>query len=289
VAALAPGATDAGSASVTIPAATAAGTYYLFAKADGDDAVAETSEANNTFVAYITIGVDLVVSSLTVPAIGGAGFAMTLTDTTRNQGSGTAPASTTTFYLSSDTLLDGTDVVLGSRAVPVLASGASDTGSVTVTIPAGVATGTYFVFAKADSGSVVSEVSEGNNTAFRTIKVGPDLLVSGVATPTSVLAGSTISVTDTTGNGGGGSSAASTTRFYLSVNNVLDAGDAIVGSRSVGSLAPGTSEAGPASLTIPASTPSGYYYLFAKADADGALTETSENNNTYAVVIQITH
>ncbi len=178
--------------------------------------------------------------------------------------------------------------MLGSRGVPALAAGASDTASVTVTIPAGTATGTWYVFAKADAGGVVSETSEANNTTFRTIKVGPDLYVAAFSAPSSAAAGSTITVNETTGNLGGGSAPATTTRYYLSYNNVLDAGDAALGGRAVAPLAPGTSDAGSTSVVIPAGTASGFYYLFAKADGDGALAETTESNNLYAVVIQVT-
>ena len=55
VPALAAGALSAGTAAITIPAGTAPGTYYLFAVADGDGAVAETSETNNARLAVIQV------------------------------------------------------------------------------------------------------------------------------------------------------------------------------------------------------------------------------------------
>src|SRR5260221_6355090 len=143
-----------------MPASTAGGAYYLFAKADGDDIIAETQEGNNLYATTITIGADLVISALTVPSDIGAGTTITITDTTKNQGAGAAAATTTAYYLSTDATLDAADVVLGSRAVAALAAGASDTGSLTLTIPAGTATGTYYVFAKAGSTRVVRVVVE---------------------------------------------------------------------------------------------------------------------------------
>ncbi len=287
VALLAPGASDTGSATLSIPSGITSGTYYLFAKADGDDAIAETQEFNNLYAAVITIGSDLVIQYLTVPTDGGAGYAITITDTTRNQGAGTTAPSTTSYYLSTDAALDGGDILLGSRAVPALASGVSDTGSVTVVIPTGTPTGNYYVFAKADSGNVVSEVSEANNTAFRSIRVGPDLLIASFSAPASAVAGSTVTITDTTRNQGGGAAAASNTRYYLSFNNVIDASDVLLGARVVPPLAPGASDTGSSTVTIPLGTPRGAYYLFAKADGDDALTETLEYNNLYAVIIQV--
>jgi subtilase family serine protease len=40
---------------LTIPAGTAAGSYYLIAKADGDTLVPETNETNNTRVSLISV------------------------------------------------------------------------------------------------------------------------------------------------------------------------------------------------------------------------------------------
>src|SRR5262249_1210842 len=64
---LAAGASSSGSTNVSIPATTAPGAYYLLAVADGDNQVTETSESNNSTARAISIGPDLVVSSLTAP------------------------------------------------------------------------------------------------------------------------------------------------------------------------------------------------------------------------------
>jgi subtilase family serine protease len=170
-------------------------------------------------------------------------------------------------------------VLLGSRAVPSLAPGASDTGSVTVTIPAGTATGTYTVFARADSGAIISETYENNNTSSSTLKVGPDLSVSSLAAPIGASAGASFSVTETTRNAGGGAAGASTTRYLLSVNGLPDAGDIVLGSRPVPALGPGTTDTATVTLTIPPGTANGSYYLIGVSDADGVVAETLETNN----------
>ena len=223
---------------------------------------------------------DLVVTAMTIPDAGGAGATITITDTTRNQGTGVAGASTTTYYLSTNNnVLDAADVVLGSRAVPLLGPGASDTGSVTVTIPAGTPAGTQYLFAKADSADVVVENQEGNNTYARTIRIGPDLTIASLTAPATAGAGATITASDTTRNVGGGTAPASSTRYYLSTDSVVDAGDVALGSRAVPSLAPGASDSGSVTFMIPAATAGGLYYLLAKADGDNAIDEISETNN----------
>jgi subtilase family serine protease len=116
----------------------------------------------------------------------------------------------------------------------------------------------------------------------------PDLTVSALTAPAGALAGSTIAVTDTTANQiGAGPAAASTTKLYLSTNATWDAADTLLGSRPVPGLAPGGTSAGPTNLTIPPGTPTGTYYIIARADAGGALIESVETNNTRAIVIRV--
>ena len=59
-----------------------------------------------------------------------------MSDTTKNQGGGTAGASTTRFYLSGNTVLDAGDTMLAARAVPSLGPNAIHSASTAVTIPA---------------------------------------------------------------------------------------------------------------------------------------------------------
>ncbi|HEY3120680.1 MAG TPA: CARDB domain-containing protein, partial [Vicinamibacteria bacterium] len=287
VPALAAGATSAGSATVTIPAGTGPGTYYVIAQADGDGAVAETSESNNVATAAFQLGPDLVVSPLTAPPSSGAGAAIVVNDTTVNQGAGPAAASVTRFYLSANAVLDFSDTLLGSRAVSALAAAASSSGSTTVTIPAGTAPGQYYVIAQADGQDSIAEVQEGNNTAAVAIQIGPDLIVNAFTAPATSGTGSAFTVSETTRNQAGGVSAACVTKFFLSADTTLDAADTLVGSRSVPALGPGASSAVSTALTVPAGTAAGLYYLFAQADGDGTVAETSETNNTSLVSIQV--
>jgi len=199
------------------------------------------------------------------------------------------PGSTTRFFLSANTQLDASDVLLaGPRAVPALAPGATSTGVTTVMIPAGVATGAYFVIAVADADGVVAETQETNNTIARSLAIGPDLMVSAMSVPYAIAAGATVSAAETVVNQGAGVAGASTTRFYLSNNISLDSSDvALDGSRAVPALAAGASSAGTTMVTIPAGTPAGTYYLFVRADGDAAVVESQEGNNVNWRVVQV--
>ena len=284
---------DAGEASIgttttTLPDGLTAGTYYVIAKADGDGTVVETLESNNTAARSIAIGGDLTVSALTVPANGGAGATITVTDTVLNQGGGSVGQSVTWFYLSSNAVLDAADILLtGNRIVPGLGPGGTSIGNATVAIPATVTAGPYYVIAKADGDATIAETAETNNTTGRTITIGPDLTVSSLTVPSSVVIGSAFSVTDTVKNQGGGGAGPSTTRFYLSSNLLFDANDTPLSpGRAVLDLAPGVSSTGSTTIVIPSVVP-GMYYLLGKADGDSQVTEGQESNNVAARLVQV--
>ncbi len=232
---------------------------------------------------------DLLVTTLTGPATSGAGSPITVNDTTKNQGTGPSEASVTAFYLSTNTIIDGTDISLGNRNIGVLAPGATDSAASTFTVPANTAVGNYYLLAKADAGSTVSESNENNNVKMASaIPIGPDLIVSVVTVPGTAAAGGSISITDTTKNQGGGGSSASATSFYLSPNVLLDATDTLLTSRSVGALTAGAIESATTTVSIPADTAAGTYYIVAKADGPGAVPETHEANNVkFSAAIKI--
>jgi trimeric autotransporter adhesin len=206
---------------------------------------------------------------------------VSIADTTSNQGGATPTASATSFYLSANLVLDASDVLMGSRAVPPLAAGAAHSRSTSVIVPSSTPAGAYYVFAKTDAGDAISESVETNNTRMTgPIGIGPDLILSSITAPAAVAPGVSFSVNSTTRNQGGGTAAASTTVFYLSTNIVLDAADTSIGSRAISALSPGTNATGSASVTLPASTTIGTYFLLGKADGASAVAEGVETNNT---------
>jgi subtilase family serine protease len=274
--------------SLHLPDTVVAGTYQLLAKADGANAVGETNEINNIRSMTIRIGPDLIVSALTVPATAGAGASILVSDTTTNQGAGGAASSATRFYLSTNYSLDAADTPLQARAVGALAPGQASSGSTLVTLPSGLAPGTYYLFALADAGGEVAEAQETNNTRVAAVQVGGDLIVSALTVPARGAAGSPVVISDTTKNQGAGALGGSTTAFYLSANFALDASDVRLSpSRAVPALDAGEVSSGTTTVTLPAGTAAGVWYLLAVADADAAVAETQEGNNTRAASIHI--
>jgi subtilase family serine protease len=288
VPALAAGATSAGSTTVTLPADAGTGTFYILSQADSTNTNAETVETNNVIATAIKIGPDLAISALSGSAAAAAGGTVSVNETTKNQGGGSAAASTTRYFLSTNTTLDAGDTPLGSRAVPPLAPGAASSQTSTLTLPAGLATGTYYIAAQADADGTVPETVETNNVAFMSVRVGPDLVVSALSVAGTPVPGQPVTITDTTKNSGIGDAPASTTSYYLSADVTLSAGDVLLGSRSVGALAGnGGSQSGSATVTIPAGTAPGSYYVLAVADGPNVVPETSETNNVLAVSVRV--
>jgi subtilase family serine protease len=283
------GGSHTASLSVTLPPNVAAGTYYLIAKADAANVVVETNESNNTLARSIQIGGDLTISAFTAPANGGSGRTIVVSDTTINQGAGPVAPTATRFYLSANTLLDAGDTLLnGTHSVPMLDVGISHTASTTLTIPANAATGAFYLIAKADNDSAVLESQETNNTTLRGFQVGPDLTVTGVSGPSRGAAGSPLTVAETVINQGGGDAVASSVTFYLSSDWIFDAADTPLNpARTVPALINGASSSGSTTLTIPAATPSGVYYIIARVDALNAIAETQEGNNTASYSVRI--
>jgi uncharacterized repeat protein (TIGR01451 family) len=128
----------------------------------------DISPGNNSVTVKTTVTLpDLLVKKLvldvsTVPPGGGP---VNVTDTTSNKQAVSAGASTTSFYLSSDKILDGGDTFLNSRAILALGPKGSDPALVptTVAIPASPVGTIWYIIAVADDGGAVVEINETNN------------------------------------------------------------------------------------------------------------------------------
>jgi subtilase family serine protease len=110
------------------------------------------------------------VATFTLPFTVTAGSTLSVGDSVKNVGAATAGASVIRFYLSANTVFDSGDTLLGERAVGSIAAGLTNSGTTSITIPAGLS-GSYYVFAIADSTNQVQEASEGNNTFLRLVQI----------------------------------------------------------------------------------------------------------------------
>jgi subtilase family serine protease len=157
-----------------------------------------------------------------------------------------------------------------------------------------MAPGSYYVCAKTDTANTVTELDETNNTlcSSGTVTVPPaDLTMTAVGTATTVLApGKTLSLSNTVKNQGPFPTGAFAIAFHLSTNQTYGDGDdvALAATRSLTTLASGASSTASTTLTVPASTPMGSYYVCALADSGNTVNEGSnEGNNSLCTSTQV--
>ena len=170
VPALAAGASALAAVAVTIPVATAPGEDFIIALADDRQVTPEGSERNNARACPLTVGPDLLISSIVAPASAVRGTAVVAAITVRNDGGATAAASVLRLHFSTDNVLSADDRFVTVN-VPSLAANTATTVNATITIPASAAIGTRFFIAAADVSSVVKESDEANNRLARSIVV----------------------------------------------------------------------------------------------------------------------
>ncbi|MBI5562165.1 MAG: hypothetical protein HY894_04840 [Deltaproteobacteria bacterium] len=152
--------------SLTIPATTLVGNYYIIAQADATGTNAESNEGNNVVAYPITVikNVDLAVSVLTPPASVQRGSGAATLNTVTNYGTVASSASYVKFYLSTDTLIDpATDAYIGQRSIASLAGGASSSWTSNLWIPGSTTPGQYYIGAIADATNTNAETDEQNN------------------------------------------------------------------------------------------------------------------------------
>ena len=167
---------DAGSSSavattLTIPGTTPGARSYLIAKADDVRAVNESTETNNTKYLTIYVGPDMTVSSLTGPSTGAPGGTISMTVETKNNGAGTAAATVTRLYLSTDYYFNAGDILLGAIDVPELGTGVANRVVQGFRLPMEQPPGFYYLIAVSDATGVVPESSEINNTRSRSFNI----------------------------------------------------------------------------------------------------------------------
>ena len=236
-----------------------------------------------------TISPDLVASASTSLSLTSPGSPLTVNYTVLNQGSADASATVTGFYVSLTTKKDTTAVLMGSVNTFALLAGNSFSSAATVTIPASVKPGPYYVLACADDTNVVAESDETNNCGASATLLQlqlPDLTESSVSyTPPS---NGTLQISDTATNLGSVSAAATVTQYYVSSGNWKSTSSQLLtGSRSVPQLGPGITSTGTTTVTVPSSVAVGNYYVLACADDTNVVPESNETNNCAAAPNQV--
>ena len=283
-------------ASLTVPPGTAVGSYFVLFVADYLGQITETNENNNVTASPLQVvapGVDLLIQQAFLSTFSAApGANLNANCSIVNVGNSVAASSTVGYYLSTNTVLDASDVLLNTVTGFALAGGQSAQRFANLTVPLGTAAGSYFVLFVADPQGQVSETNENNNVTASPLQVvapGIDLLIQQAFISTSSAApGFIFGANCDIVNAGNSTAASSTVGYYLSTNQLLDASDVLLSTATGFGLPGGQSAQRFANLTVPTGTAAGSYFVLFVADPQGQVTETNENNNVATQPLTIT-
>lgn len=284
---------------VPTPANTPAGTYYVLFYADHEDLELERNETNNIATQTITImgnplhQSDVIVEHpniLTNNLIVGAS---TVVDCSiKNQGWVSTDTANTGYYLSTDTLLDNTDLLIGSSMMTPINTNDTLLQTATITIPINTLSGNYYVLYVADHLNTLVENNETNNVAYLPLTIVAsqvDLVVKqATAAPTTILSGDVVNVSSWVHNQGNGTVANTELGYYLSTDTLYNTGDIYLDASFVDTLQGGDSSGQQLALTIPITTTTGNYYLLYYADHQVTRAEADKTNNIAYVSLAIT-
>ncbi len=197
------------------------------------------------------------------------------------------------FYLSNDTTITTSDVLLHQFSVSAGLTAGDLLGSplpgIPMTIPNGTTEDTYYLGVLIDSADVVNETNEANNVESSQVHVSLpmisiDLVADSVSTTTSsVDAGDSFQIAyagHATGIGSVGGSFS--LGLYLSTDSSITPADVLLGQRFGAWATTAGDSFGETSytVTVPPATPAGTYYLGFWVDNTGVVTEFNETNNT---------
>ena len=206
VAQLAASGTSSESVSLTAPSTT--GTYYYGACVD---AVTGESDTTNNCSSSVQVTVpepepDLVASASVSDSGPDAGATFTLSATVRNDGDGSAAATTLRYYRSTDATITTADTQVGTDPVAQLAASGTSSESVSLTAPS--TAGTYYYGACVDAVTGESDTTNNCSSSVTVTVTAPDLVVAAPSvTDSTPDAGATFTLSATVRNDGDGSAA----------------------------------------------------------------------------------
>ncbi|MFC2128360.1 CARDB domain-containing protein [Bacteroidota bacterium] len=281
--------------SINIPILTTPGNWNIIFYVDISATVTEGDETNNEV--FMSIQViprmpDLNISNESItPVQVYQGSSFVISCDVLNDGLTLATASTMKYYISDDTSFDVTDRYLGQENIPdVIASSQINLKSTQI-LPYDVSEGYKYVFYFCDAENVVLESDETNNLAYYRIEVMrtlPDLSPDDLLiTPQIIDPGDSFDTSVDISNLTSVLSPSGTVSYYLSVDNIYDITDELLGTGSFPGFSGAETHIVIKNLTIPAGSTPGNYYIVIVVDKDDAIPESDESNNSVSGIIKI--
>ncbi len=285
-----------------IPVNAGVGDKYLLFVADGSYSQAELNENNNVVAVGIQImlpDVNLRPINPVIPSTVNRQSTFTINYDIANQGtqSTTATSWLDGIYLSTDMVLGG-DTFLSFKSISTglpIAGGSSLPVSTSVTLPASVAAGNYYLLIRTDGGNAQAETNNGDNVLVVPIQVTaelPDLVVMSQTAPAATHPGQRIDVSWTVRNQGVGAAESNwTDRVYLSPTPRLTAASRLIASQSIDAETPlatnGIYTINKSNILVPSNLSPGGYFVLIVTDSNAAQVESDESNNLQSASIVV--
>jgi pectate lyase len=302
VPALAGGGSRSESLTALVPATVKPGAHHVLVEVDADATATEGDGTNEVTVVRVAItggatqdtpAIGLTMVSMPVTLAVGARFPVQFS--VANHGRAAATDTPVGIYLSEDDRVSADDVVLRLRTVSPLAPGAWESHSLADVIPVTVTPGSYSVLLAIDPDAGVTGATGDNVTVIPvTVTVPglegpskPDLVMTATWMPRTLPRETRFPVQFSVANQGATWARDSVVGVYLSIDDRVSPDDVVLRLRAVSPLAGAGWESHSLAEVIPASVMPGSYHVLLVVDADAAVAEADEANNTTVIPVTV--
>ena len=166
---------DSSNVSISIAVTNAPSTYYYYACVDSVTGETNSNDNCSSAVRVVVTAPDLIVTNMMASRTNVIPSEMiTLTATVRNMGTRSSATTTLRWYLSTDNTIDTNDTQVATNLPTPLASGTSNTVSISTNVP-----GTYYYGACVDGETREYYI---NNNCSSAVKI--DVIIPGIHLPT---------------------------------------------------------------------------------------------------------
>ena len=262
------------------------------------DNVGDSNMSNNSSTLSLTITsstVDIVPELYYLASYSSAGSNLNIPYRIKNASGVAVGSSQARMYISTDNTLSADDLLVTDETINNLQAYQTYDNTESIQIPDDFLGSVLYVILLADANNDIAEVNENNNSyvAYTNI-IGQnsggaiDLMLDNIQTPSSLSALQEFSIGVRVWNLGNGDAPISTVKYYLSSDYFLqEAEDIYLGEKVIPATLANTKATHLHTLTLPANSSLGAYYLLAKTDATNEVVETNEYNNTNFKAVNI--
>ena len=252
--------------------------YFVVIQVDPDRRVAELKRDNNIEAGQrISIGPEPVLEAVDAQ-LKPDGKAMAVKVTVANRGNRPSGPVALMFGVSAGDKKAQSVIELGRESVAPLPPGRRATPDFTLSVPATLPAGAYFVTARVDG----QPGDQPPTVTPAALPLGPDLLTQALHAQL-VGAGEQlkVSVSDTVVNEGNQNvSRAFTVSYFLSTDWKLDRGDVLLGQRKIDALPAREQSHATTQFPVPVTTiQTGRYFVLSRIDLEGVVDESDRTNN----------